>query len=525
VLWIENQAPIDLNNQIVRSNDLATLKLGVATGVTDYGAIIALSGGGINRASHLLIPLPGIGQSPGHSSRVSTIVLDNTRGVQVSGAFDHDAPTYVITHGWQPGGDYTSEGWDFSDQLMPEFQSKVGDAILERLAGEESVSKANLLFFEWEGAYTAGEFAKWDGKWIWQGSADARPNAEYAGVLLGRALADKFGGDYSQDIHFIGHSFGTIVNATATRFLEKRLGTGEIQFTTLDAPTDPPADGFAPNFDREWFAYNLSSNVDYFDNYYGRVGLFPPDVEAYGEDLYQASINFQVNDASHTEVGQDFYPNVITSGKYDFKIPLSPFDDDPPSDWITPLLASYNSRPGAQRFEVGVGGKVVILSDEFIAAVGQPFRVEKLPGELYTTYAFVGTLFAEQSPVSAFQILEIPTGAQWLTFDWMVEEGGDGDWMTVHFGDDLLWTMSIDEAFAGVLLDAVIDISKYAGTTDALFFSLNSVGEKNAKFYFGNLALRGNFSPVPLPASLWLFAAGILGIFAKSRGKQVARLH
>ncbi len=55
--------------------------------------------------------------------------------------------------------------------------------------------------------------------WSWQEKADTRlpPIAEAArqGTQFGRALYAHLGSDYSQHLHFIGHSLGTIVNAYA----------------------------------------------------------------------------------------------------------------------------------------------------------------------------------------------------------------------------------------------------------------------------------------------------------------------
>lgn len=59
--------------------------------------------------------------------------------------------------------------------------------------------------------------------WDWTGSAKAilPPESETPnqGFGLGIALWNSLGGDYSQEIHFIGHSLGTLVNACAADYL------------------------------------------------------------------------------------------------------------------------------------------------------------------------------------------------------------------------------------------------------------------------------------------------------------------
>ena len=109
-------------------------------------------------------------------------------------------------------------------------------------------------------------------------------------MLLGGALKDIIGEDYDEDLHFIGHSYGTVVNGLATRYLESLSlldSADTIQFTTLDSPTQ--ADSYAPNLGVDWFTNNLSENVDYFDNYFGD-GPF-----AYGEALDGAGLNQRLN--------------------------------------------------------------------------------------------------------------------------------------------------------------------------------------------------------------------------------------
>ncbi len=89
--------------------------------------------------------------------------------------------------------------------------------------------------------------------------------------------------------------------------------------------------------------------------------------------------------------------------------------------------------------------------------------------------------------------------------------------MTLHFGEHLLWAMSIDELFVGAIFSAVVDISEYAGKEDALLFSLNSVGARNARFYVGNLAITTAAAPVPLPSTLGFCCVSVALLLRNAR--------
>ncbi len=513
IIWNGTTA-IDLNNKIPEALRNA-LTVTEAKDINDKGWIVGNTN--IGKAA-LLIPLQDIDPrtNPGYAAKVTTIrSTDRHSPVELN----RSLPTYVISHGWQPGGDYDDPDWSFSSRGTPEGSLNVVDAIVERLNG----TAANIVIFEWEGAYTGGDGLHLQDNGLGidkdNASRQARLNAEYAGVLLSSHLRDALGTEYEDDVHFIGHSYGTIVNGLAARF----LGTADIlheesqiQFTILDAPTEAPFN-YAPNFDKNWFRANLPLEVDYVDNYFGN--LFGRDFfRAYGEPLDGAQINQEVPYAHAPTtflndlrgIFDSFYPSLIRGG-----MAATEVDEDERiiADWITPTLGTYVTRPGEDFLPVASLQRIP-LTNQFIAGLGSPVVATHLPG--FDNYAFQGLLLPEQSPVSALQILEIPEGSEFLSFDWMIEEGGDGDWVTAHFGDTLIWTMSIEDSFTNLLFNAVIDVSSFAGTTDALLFSLNSVGSKNARIYIGNLALSVSAAPVPIPPAIGFLALGMLSLLSRS---------
>jgi len=456
-------------------------------------------------------------------SSTTPISLDQTNSESVygstktrSGGFDKGLPTYVITHGWQRDDSYERAGWNFGAQPRPEGQANIGLEVWNRMFDEGL--DANIVFYEWEGAYT-GQF----------GAPKARHNADFAGYRLGRKLTGILGSDYDQDLHFIGHSYGTIVNGIATRYLER---WGDIdaaaaqQFTTLDAPTN--ALGFiAPNFTESWFEFVLPDDVDYFDNYFSTLKpLQQVTWGGYGEIIGAADLN-QVVGFGHGAVGSEFYPDFIRRGvDADFGS-VSGYPIEPTaleaiaSDWITPLLPAIGGLAAATGGEspdqVGAFATpertVRPFGSLFEPLIGQPELVGAIPG--YDEFRFDGYEIAEQSPVSMMQLIDIPLGTEMLLLDWMVGVGGDGDWFTLYFGDELLWSMGIDGLLEGLLLDAVIDVSGFAGMSGALTATLHSVGESNAVLYVGNLRFAGTFGAAPVPAPLLLMAAGLLALAAQ----------
>ncbi|SES74765.1 PEP-CTERM protein-sorting domain-containing protein [Nitrosomonas marina] len=449
--------------------------------------------------------------NPIYASKLSSHIFVDGDGPHFSfqEGFDRNIPTYIITHGWQNNADHIDPDFIFDGDnwSMPLTQQQIQLAILGRLSNEEtSALKANIITFEWEGAYTGGLGD--DSESLINAAKEARINADYAGVLLGRALEDKLKEDYKQDIHFIGHSYGTVVNGLATRYLES-TGTLDkadtIQFTVLDAPTDFSSSIGAPKLNKDWFVNNLSPKVNYVDNYYGSTFE-----KAFGQPIDGAGLNQQVS-YDHSGVAGTFYPDLIRNGPNANTNPDGIGTNFPHGfkDWITPILSTYDERTGNDFVSSTEGQRIKTISESFEAALGTPFIATSLPG--YDSFAFNGLFLKEQSPVSAYYDLGIPLDAEWLSFDWMVDVGGDGDWFTVHFGADLLWSMGIDSLFEGTLLNAMVDVSDYAGMSGDFYFTLNSVGDSNAAFYVGNFAFRGT-SSVPEPSVLMLVSIGILVI-------------
>jgi len=109
--------------------------------------------------------------------------------------------TIVLTHGWVPGTP------DPSIMNTP-FDRWPTNMAAQLWAAGINTGIANIVAWDWR--YAAMDpFPPSD-------AVDLTPDQ---GVALGEALTNALGTGYSQPIHFIGHSLGTIVNAAAANFL------------------------------------------------------------------------------------------------------------------------------------------------------------------------------------------------------------------------------------------------------------------------------------------------------------------
>lgn len=98
-----------------------------------------------------------------------------------------DRMTIVMTHGWNSNPDV------WATNMAAQLRAKGVNA-----------SMANIVAWDWRTA---------------AGAAIPEERTPSQGAALGQALQVTLGAGYSQKIHFIGHSLGTLVNAAAANFL------------------------------------------------------------------------------------------------------------------------------------------------------------------------------------------------------------------------------------------------------------------------------------------------------------------
>ena len=178
-----------------------------------------------------------------------------TNGNFVSGvALDPSKLTIVLTHGWND----SSDTWP--SNMASQFVA--------------SGISNNLVAWDWR--------------------ADAKQNLPQTALLktpdqglsLGKSLLQNLGAGYSQPIHFIGHSFGTCVNAAAANYLEANgYSSANIQMTLLDEAeiANDLASGLAivsPTACNYWWISPLPTNCAWSDNYISLVGELQNDANS-----------------------------------------------------------------------------------------------------------------------------------------------------------------------------------------------------------------------------------------------------
>jgi len=133
----------------------------------------------------------------------------------------------------------------------------------------------------------------------------------------------------------------------------------------------------------------------------------------------------------------------------------------------------------------------------------------------------------ESSPVMVGRELTVPVGASSLSFDFDFLNLGDGDWLTVFFEDRLLWSFTGTDFF-GDEMRAVIDISEFAGQSGMFYFTLNSVGDRNADLLISNIEFSSYIAAgaeVPEPSSSALVLAALVMLLARVCGRRKISKH
>lgn len=426
----------------------------------------------------------------------------------------------VLTHGWN------SSPGTFSDTSY-NFGTSTPDTPLVQSLHQRFGPDVNILAWDW----AQDSVSIWPGVAAWQ----TLPQ----GKKLGESLVSALGADYTQSVHFMGHSYGTLVNGEAIDTMQRGLANDiNIQATLFDEAsignlTSFGFDGGAGIFN---WASPIADEADWTDNYISTVGQlhdeatnillqrsitpnlvrmhrYPTDWYAYSVDFPSSSVLGSTvalaNNGGLTQLEADTY----------YRQSLNPFDSDHELVKISKLQAQVLEigRPGAVLASVGPLSIAETVADFGIDIVGEviaDFFVKQSAGG--TPYFALEMTLVENSPAYAWVPIEIPDDADFMSFDFQFDGVGDEDFLTVGIEDSMLFAMEGVYLEDGVLYDSgMVDVSNWAGQQIEVFFGYNSDGITSGQMRIEDPQF---YAMVPEPSSLAMLGLGGLLMVRRRRG-------
>jgi hypothetical protein len=204
-------------------------------------------------------------------------------------ALNPNIMTIVLTHGWIPLDPLPSLTFPFLPGA-PLFIPNGVEDWPTKMAAQLSAEGVNANIVAWNWEDTARSYVT--------DPERAGSQTPGEGFELGNALFDALGSNYSQPIHFIGHSFGTLVNAYAANYLQGTNFAGEavssmpwpatnmqmtlfdeaevganVDFTLNSQDLDALADANANLLTTSPYYHPLPKQFAWADNYVSAVGL------------------------------------------------------------------------------------------------------------------------------------------------------------------------------------------------------------------------------------------------------------
>lgn len=461
-----------------------------------------------------VVPAPG--PPPNHFRQIvepsdaQLEILHDHSGIDVS------KPTIVLTHGWQPTGQENPDQY-FNDLVTSLKQAASSGAI-----------DANIVAWNWS-----------------QDAHDHFPSAAAKTYLqgggLGEALALSLTNDqsqeYTQPIHFIGHSLGARVNKEAADTIHLNgLDWRNTHVTILDSPD-------LGDMDRQPWQSSIPDQAAWIDNYISLVGELHP--EAANVILREGMpISFFPGAGSIADAIEfhgypvDWYSQSVTSPTLSDMGHRWAFERDGLNGSPAPgtnfaqtvtlgdheLTLEHISQTEAEtilfgRAVLGIGqiGLLAVDPSKTIAGQGKVAvelveKSRKFIGQAEQTYHTLRFILEEQSPAYVWVPTEVPEKAGWMSFELMFENVGSDDFLTVGIQDTLLFVLDGNQVQDGLLVNSgLLDISDFAGQEVELFFGLNSDDVVGGKMTIEGVTFHG----VPEPSSLAVLVISGLGILCR----------
>ncbi|MEO0515050.1 MAG: GH25 family lysozyme [Planctomycetota bacterium] len=487
-----------------------------AHGINDQGSII---GEGVNPEGELAPFVLQRNQLP--ADRPSVVQVDRTPSptlmttardpssdqmvVLGDGELRNNRPTIVLSHGWNSQVD---DHWP--DELAALVDSRGSDV--------------NLVAWDWSDQADTG---------LLFSAAGSRTPQQ--GRALADALSDSLGSDYEQQFHFIGHSFGALVNRNAIDQLhEQGFDYQKTQVTILDS-----ADlGLNGNF--AWTGA-VPDQAAAIENYISAFGSWQDEaVNIYLTEQFPISLSPSVglifDLADYHAVPTDWYgltvqdpdaapvgygvnlidgdPDRAAEAGSAFIQTLNPFDDpifinSVSESELRNALTARNVLYGLQAVALTAN----LLQGSLIQITGDvaiDFVTDQAADALKVT-------LRENSPAYAWIPIVIPQDADYLSIDFTFSNLDPEDELVIGINDHILFQLDAESVAGEVTYSTgLLDISVWDETTAELFLGLISTGASGGSIVLENFDFYSfNADLVPEPGVLASF--GLLLTFLHRR--------
>jgi hypothetical protein len=411
-------------------------------------------------------------------------------GDVAEGRIDPGKPTVVLVHGWNNNGgappscSLNEEAPAGSDECK--HPMGIWRCLARAMAATGSV---NVLAWDW-----LYEARSRENTLLPAPGEDGHLEKQARRLLAG--LASVFSG-HSRRVQLIGHSLGGGVVAYSGKLSTPSDGIERI--TLMDVPEKRGVGEFgAPRLllDCNVIPKIRAETEIAIDNYFSLagcgyknlgandvnvdltratrfLGLIPAVSHGYPRDWYLDTVRNPSIAQMHGLNGQDL------SGEHAGWW-WSPANGSPASSaraWFTPLDHEMYAQNEPSVCDQVVGGG---NQGSFPGGNWRPTgNVEQSEG-LVT--------LREGSPASIAEDLSFPADISAMRFDYVFENKGDGDCLSVYWNDELLWTRTGTDFEGGDFeTSGYTDLSLFCGASGVLNFALESVGEANAVIHLRNL--------------------------------------
>jgi The GLUG motif len=418
----------------------------------------------------------------------------------------------VITHGWHDGIDQSS----WTSNLAALLHAQDGTVA--------------ILAWDWRNlanpSGTADPLIDISNSGLMMAAASASCGAQTGKLLAQDLLALKIDSNQTQ---LIGHSNGGAVIGSAAHVLAQQDSMHVKRLTTLDTPdlslTEIITADFLGLFTFDWFSWQLYTSVhatDYIDNRdvqqvdaYFSDGLDGRNAFGFGSPLanhgvdnvfngklatdgslfdgiwenadhIRARVWYTRNDPSNPNVAGASWSilnqtNGWHSGNYDETgYNTGAFPNDPPVAspvWVYRPLTCLTFDQ-AETWQ----GQHATITDTGLEAHGFACRIQT---------GSDGYLFKD---------INIPTDAEYLTFDYLVES--PGAYLTLQFGDNVILYQDLTSPTDWITTEHLY-VGLWAGQTDTLLFTLHQASDTNSSLLVDNIT----FSTVNTPPPTYEFGS------------------